>query len=826
MAVGLETVLALAFLWNHGAAVNLCNDLTDYVTTIVSPEHPAVYPAETQREWEVEIQQGMQVKVDIDVIAIERTWDTLTVTHVAADEHSSNATVIPLVTGNVTSLILSEGTMNVRFCSDEFVELTGFAFHIRARDLNDSLSSDCFEPAAHEFRCLSGLQFIQLIAKCDGIVDCHDHSDEIGCNADCPSDAYLCQGTDHICLHGSFQCDGWLDCPLHDDEADCHLKCPDGCICGEGPYAHFFGPRRALCGDPDWLPYWTNGTNAWSGEYARNSSKKTVIVDLHDIPLYHLDPRSFFGVNNLNTLDLSGCELTYLPPGVFDGVPRLYKLYIRHNRLTFLEKGTFRGLFHLNLMFMEYNEIHRFDEGCFQDLNSVFFVDLEYNNITEFRPGTFRDLGNSLERLIITRNNLTSINASLFYGLENTLLRVNMYHNELRYIAPGTFENMSRLTDLLITSLTNEPWLVYPGIFDGLDSLTAMHAYDPRLCCLAPPQAECILDKPSHPLFTCRKTFLHNETVKIFIWILGISALIGNALVITMRMRSKPSTTVAKVQASLIINLALSDFLMGVYMVLLAIMDIYIGESYFWEGRSEEWRSSAVCQLTGFISMVSSEASVFLLTLISMDRFVCIIFPFSQKRLDENSVKVAISLVWIAAIFLSVVAVLLNNVFPDAYSLSDVCVGLPFMRKSSDFRDELDERVSTQYQTISYFTAANSSISTWQFSIVLFLGINLASFLIILISYMAIFVKVRFARAEVGRKEQASKEFRMALRMFLIVGTDFFCWMPIIILGILVQTFGIEVTPEIYAWLVVFVLPINSALNPYLYTIIHMAGSQ
>ena len=59
----------------------------------------------------------------------------------------------------------------------------------------------------------------------------------------------------------------------------------------------------------------------------------------------------------------------------------------------------------------------------------------------------------------------------------------------------------------------------------------------------------------------------------------------------------------------------------------------------------------------------------------------------------------------------------------------------------------------------------------------------------------------------------------MAIKMGLIVLTDMMCWLPIIILSILVQTGRHTVTPHTYTWIVTFVLPINSAINPFLYTL-------
>ena len=58
----------------------------------------------------------------------------------------------------------------------------------------------------------------------------------------------------------------------------------------------------------------------------------------------------------------------------------------------------------------------------------------------------------------------------------------------------------------------------------------------------------------------------------------------------------------------------------------------------------------------------------------------------------------------------------------------------------------------------------------------------------------------------------------MAAKMGLIVGTDLLCWLPIIVMGILAQC-NVTIPVEMYAWSVVFILPINSSLNPYLYTV-------
>ena len=53
--------------------------------------------------------------------------------------------------------------------------------------------------------------------------------------------------------------------------------------------------------------------------------------------------------------------------------------------------------------------------------------------------------------------------------------------------------------------------------------------------------------------------------------------------------------------------------------------------------------------------------------------------------------------------------------------------------------------------------------------------------------------------------------------MTLIATTDFICWFPIGLLGIL-SFFGVRIPIEWNIAITIFVLPLNAALNPFFYT--------
>ena len=62
-----------------------------------------------------------------------------------------------------------------------------------------------------------------------------------------------------------------------------------------------------------------------------------------------------------------------------------------------------------------------------------------------------------------------------------------------------------------------------------------------------------------------------------------------------------------------------------------------------------------------------------------------------------------------------------------------------------------------------------------------------------------------------------SKNLNIARRLITVVVSDFLCWFPIGLLGLLAFS-GTPISGEVNVAMAIFVLPLNSALNPFLYT--------
>ena len=312
------------------------------------------------------------------------------------------------------------------------------------------------------------------------------------------------------------------------------------------------------------------------------------------------------------------------------------------------------------------------------------------------------------------------------------------------------------------------------------------------LCCYAKKSIAGVdCNSPVDEFSSC-DDLMKNKPVQVCIWILGMLAFLGNLLVIIWRTVDKEEN---RVQSCLLTNLAAADLLMGVYLLTIAIMDLRWQGEYF--KHDIEWRSGMGCQMVGALSMLSSEVSVLILTIITIDRLICIVFPFKFKRLTYKTALLSCMGVWIFGIIISVIPITGINYFYDEsgdfgfYSRSAVCLPLQ----------------------LSEGTPAG-----WEYSVTIFVCLNFISFTFILVAYTAMFWTVKRA-ARAARSTNFKKESAMAKRLVFIVMTDFCCWMPIIIINVLSLTGNFEDPNKIaYVWIAVFVLPLNSSLNPILYT--------
>ena len=610
-------------------------------------------------------------------------------------------------------------------------------------------------------------------------------------------------------------------------------------------------------------------------------SSEVLKLDLRNLNLSSIRINSFHEFKGLTQLDLSHNLINNLQPGVFNGLENIQKLFLTDNHLTKLNSGVLRDMKQLSELYLAENNLRHIDDYAFEGLSNLFYLDMKANNLSTIKSPLFDDLI-SMFILDIKNNHLTELGPNVFHHTKGIIL-LDLSLNNLKEIEPGTFQGLSALGFLYlsynqletvecgtfsglnkITTLTlshNRIGQIHQHTFFGLselkfllldnnllrnlestafEELTSLRSLDIRMnsldqvnihafdgisnqtkilvdnhsvCCFIK-EADCIATYPKQVFLTCGQLLPYN-VLRVVLSILGSLALIGNAMVLYWRCRIRRRDN--KVQFLLIVNLSASDFLMGIYMMILVSGDVHFGERFPLE--ADAWRRSRACKLAGFLAVLSSEASAFFVTLISIDRLLGVKYPFSSHRLGNKSAKLAITGVWFLAVTLSVVLTLLARIDPDMYALSEVCIGLPLARRWVNNPHNITVALGNGDETVEISQTTRTDLPGMYLSIAVFLGLNLLCFLIIAYCYVVIFITAQKTSRRASRRREKEEEIRMAAKMSVIVVTDFLCWMPIIFIGILVQSGAFDIPPVVYAWIVTFVLPINSSANPFLYTI-------
>ena len=210
-----------------------------------------------------------------------------------------------------------------------------------------------------------------------------------------------------------------------------------------------------------------------------------------------------------------------------------------------------------------------------------------------------------------------------------------------------------------------------------------------------------------------------------------------------------------------------------------------------------EWRKGLLCQADGFLCMVSSEVSALFVLFITSDRFLAVRFPLGQVRLTKNMCVYLCIGAWIAGLILSLIPLLMPEW--EVYSSSSICVGLPL--------------TTDEYNGKSY-------------SVFIFVSLNFVLFLLIAIGQYFIFkaksnynskTQILFQSGQNAQKRYEN-DLAIARQLSLVVFTDFCCWFPIGVMGLMVLN-GIEISKDANVLAAIFIVPINSAINPLLYTV-------
>uniref|UniRef100_A0AAJ7UHY5 Relaxin receptor 1-like n=1 Tax=Petromyzon marinus TaxID=7757 RepID=A0AAJ7UHY5_PETMA len=548
--------------------------------------------------------------------------------------------------------------------------------------------------------------------------------------------------------------------------------------------------------------------------------------------------------------------LAHVTQATFTGLPSLVFLYLLNNSLTELPRLSLcKEMPRLNWLDLESNRIKDVRNSTFMGCEQLTVLILRDNRIQALAERTFNPLLN-LGDLDLSRNLIERLPRRIFNDLRN-LQQLNISFNPLRRIHVEQFAKLKQLRSLSLEGIEIEN--IRQEMFWPLRELEHIYFSHFHLCSHAPLVRGC---RPPSDGVSSLQHLLAPAPLRGLVWLVALATCAGNVAVACAR-TCVPAENPG--HALSIKNLCCADGLMGVYLLAIGVCDARFRGDY--NRHAHAWTSSNACRLLGALAVLSTEVSVLLLAALTLERFACIVFPFSSSppppppppppsssssssssrssssssssswssrsvpasscrrggRSSSSSssssrrrTQVSLAVAWLGGSSLALGPLLVGGrLGDDLYGRNGVCFPLHADRRPGG--------------------GGGGGGTAKVYSDGVLLGVNLIAFLVILLCYSSMFWSLRgpargggggagrgVRRSRPGvtavTSGRARRDLGVARRFFFIVLTDALCWIPIFVLKAL-ALLSVDIPGTMSSWVVIFILPINSALNPLLYTL-------
>ncbi|XP_020514914.1 thyrotropin receptor isoform X1 [Labrus bergylta] len=271
--------------------------------------------------------------------------------------------------------------------------------------------------------------------------------------------------------------------------------------------------------------------------------------------------------------------------------------------------------------------------------------------------------------------------------------------------------------------------------------------------------------------------------LRVLVWVVSLSAILTNLLVMFILLTSRQKLSVSRF---LMGQLAFADFCMGMYLLLIASVDLYTRSHYYHYAIA--WQTGGGCNLAGTLSVFASELSVYTLTLISLQRWHAIFYAMRPNRkIRFRHAVVLIVVGWLLSVTLAL---------------------LPVVGVSS-------------YQRVSICLPMDTETTASQAYVVSVLITNIIAFMVVCLCYLHIYFMVHNPQHLSSRYDTS-----MAKRMAVLVFTNFLCLVPICFYGLSAAFYQPLMTVTDSKVLLVLFYPLNSCAHPFFYAILTKAFHQ
>lgn len=311
-------------------------------------------------------------------------------------------------------------------------------------------------------------------------------------------------------------------------------------------------------------------------------------------------------------------------------------------------------------------------------------------------------------------------------------------------------------------------------------TLSPDECFNPDTVVTKPPEdsLENLTCTPLNDAFNPCGDLLDSNALRVCSWFVLVFAIFGNSFKLFVLLLSKRKISIAKI---LMCNLAFANLCMGMFLLMIASADLYSLSEY--QNFAISWQYHNGCKIAGFVSIFSTELAVFVLTIITVERYFTIVHPLKRyKHLNTKQIVVLMGVGWGFAVTVA---------------------GLPFFEVSS-------------YQKVAICLPLEVQSVVSKAYVTFLLATNGLAFFFVLFCYGRMYCSLGGA----GHGTSANRvESRVAKRMAMLVITNFACWFPIALVSLIAIYGKALIGVPAAQFFLVFVYPINSFTNPYLYAI-------
>ena len=356
-------------------------------------------------------------------------------------------------------------------------------------------------------------------------------------------------------------------------------------------------------------------------------------------------------------------------------------------------------------------------------------------------------------------------------------------------------------------------------------------------------------------VFSSDSEMIAAPAIKAAFWIVGLVVISGNSYVIIttiIYLKNKKIIDSTAFQRIIILNISIADYIMGIYLLTIASYSAFFSGNYGEVDR--EWRSSLKCSLVGSLVTVSSQSSVFLMVVLTAFRLKNVTNAFGSLTASMRPWIFGLVASWLFAFFLSLIPMLniTSPYFIGSFSISSLfhngtwkAAKLPqFACRFAALSNMRIPILENKFQSLLGFVKnslhnntyvaffgyySQTSIcmprfyvaykeSSWEYAIFI-ITLNFLCFCFIAISYIVIFGHSTQSSINTHKclhKSSNKHAAKMQKRIARIIATDFCCWIPICVMAYV--RLAVKFSDIVYQISAVLLLPINSALNPFLFT--------